>query len=501
MRQVTVNSNWQTSDCDVVMTTVTGVHQFIDTPLRQSEINERFIAFLERTDIPFASDVTNISIQGQICGIIPTFLLDTGASVSDIHSKIQQQLPSLASTAPLPLTIPSIKSVSGDTIPVLGQVHVPFEIGNNRFPFKALVLGKMAYDVILGRDFLEQYQANIDFQNRILSLGTAQFSSSDNCPQVPVLTSDPTICFIHANTSFLIPPQTEIIGPGVIAHTSLAGGIGIVEPRTEFVDRYHVGGATELVKVWEDNSVPIRLLNPTNQPVRIYHKTCIGQMTMVDHDIAAFDLHQSDLEAEAGREIPTAVDCDRPSPLDISTEGLTEQQQTRLKSLLDAYQDIFAYTPDQLGRTSIVKHAIDMGEHPPIRLRSYRTNPANKEEIDKQINEMLKNDVIAPSTSPWASPVVLVKKSDGSMRFCIDYRKLNQITTKDSHPLPKITEALDALGGARYFPLSTFPPDTGRLKWMPTLKKKQLSSPTTVYFNSMCFHLGSLIAQEPFKGL
>ena len=126
MQKVTVNSNWQKSDCDVVMTTVTGVNQFIYMPMRQSEINEQFIALLDRTDMPFASDVTNISIQGHICGIALTFLLDTGASVSAIHCKIQQ-LPSLASTAPLPLTIPSIKSVSGDTIPVLGQVHVPLK--------------------------------------------------------------------------------------------------------------------------------------------------------------------------------------------------------------------------------------------------------------------------------------------------------------------------------------------------------------------------------------
>ena len=85
-------------------------------------------------------------------------------------------------------------------------------------------------------------------------------------------------------------------------------------------------------------------------------------------------------------------------------------------------------------------------------LRSQNKNKIkNKSEIDKQSNEMLAHDVVAPSTSPWASPVVLVKKSDGTMRFCVDYRKLNQITKKDSYPLPRITEALDALGGARYF--------------------------------------------------
>lgn len=115
------------------------------------------------------------------------------------------------------------------------------------------------------------------------------------------------------------------------------------------------------------------------------------------------------------------------------------------------YDDIFAYTPDQLGRCLLVKHRIDTGDHLPIRLRSYRTSPTNREEIDKQINEMLENDVISLSVSPWAAPVVLVRKSDGTMRFCVDYRKINAITRKDSHPLPRISEALDALGGAQWF--------------------------------------------------
>lgn len=229
------------------------------------------------------------------------------------------------------------------------------------------------------------------------------------------------------------------------------GTTGIVEPRQEFVDRYQLAGAAELVTVWDNNSVPIRLLNPTNQPIRIYRKTRLGQISFVDKGIAAFDLHKSDLKAEASREVPTAVDRDSPTPLDVHTDGLTEELKIQLQTMLANYKDVFAYTPAQLGRCSIVKHTIDTGNHPPIRLRSYRTTPTNKDEIDKQIKEMLDNDVVAPSTSPWASPVVLVKKSDGSMRFCVDYRKLNQITKKDSHPLPRITEALDALGGARYF--------------------------------------------------
>ena len=73
------------------------------------------------------------------------------------------------------------------------------------------------------------------------------------------------------------------------------------------------------------------------------------------------------------------------------------------------------------------------------------------EEADKQIDEMLKKDVIQPSSSPWASGIVMITKKDGSKRFCVDYMKLNDITIKDAHPLPRIDASLDQLSGAEWF--------------------------------------------------
>ena len=98
-----------------------------------------------------------------------------------------------------------------------------------------------------------------------------------------------------------------------------------------------------------------------------------------------------------------------------------------------------------------VEHSIDTGNERPIRLTPRRLPFQKGEEVQREIENMLESDVIEPSTSPWCSPVVLVAKKDGSHRFCVDYRKLNEITKKDVYPLPRCEDILHALSGAAYF--------------------------------------------------
>jgi hypothetical protein len=87
----------------------------------------------------------------------------------------------------------------------------------------------------------------------------------------------------------------------------------------------------------------------------------------------------------------------------------------------------------------------------PTNARPYRYSPMHKDEIERQIKAMLKSGIIVPSMSPFASPVLLVLKKDGEWRFCIDYRRLNELTIKNTFPMPIIDELLDELAGAKYF--------------------------------------------------
>ncbi|CAB0009440.1 unnamed protein product, partial [Nesidiocoris tenuis] len=127
------------------------------------------------------------------------------------------------------------------------------------------------------------------------------------------------------------------------------------------------------------------------------------------------------------------------------------EEYKKVFSLFQKHARVFAASGKPLGRTHVVKHAIETGDARPIKQAPRRVPYAQEAQIDKLMQEMIEQDVIEPSKSPWASPVVLIPKKDGTIRFCVDYRKVNQVTKKDSYTLPCVQELLDTLGGAQWF--------------------------------------------------
>ena len=133
------------------------------------------------------------------------------------------------------------------------------------------------------------------------------------------------------------------------------------------------------------------------------------------------------------------------------TAQWTDKQQQRAKDIIRKYSFLFAMESLDLGRTNLVKHKIELTDYMPIKDRYRRIPPHQYEEVRNHLKEMLDVGAIRRSNSPWASPVVLVRKKDGSLRFCINLRKLNARTIKDAYSLPRIEYALDSLNGACIF--------------------------------------------------
>ena len=134
-----------------------------------------------------------------------------------------------------------------------------------------------------------------------------------------------------------------------------------------------------------------------------------------------------------------------------STENWDPKLQEEAKSLFREYGQLFALESLVLGHTSMVKHNIKLDNYTPFKEKYRQIPPHLFEEVKKHLKEMIEIGAIKKSNSPWASAVVLVWKKDGSLRFCIDLRRLNARTIKDAHSLPRIDETLDCLGGAMIF--------------------------------------------------
>ena len=124
---------------------------------------------------------------------------------------------------------------------------------------------------------------------------------------------------------------------------------------------------------------------------------------------------------------------------------LTDNQFSSLKKLIAKHADVFALDNSELGHTELGQHHVDTGESPPIKQPARRIPFVHREKISVMVDEMQKLGVVRPSSSSWASPVVLVPKKDGSYRFCVDCRRLNSLIRKDAHPLPQIDDILDTL--------------------------------------------------------
>ena len=178
--------------------------------------------------------------------------------------------------------------------------------------------------------------------------------------------------------------------------------------------------------------IPVRVCNPSTSNKVIKKNSRIRTLSVVDEDEIKIPPNYATGKSE---ETPEHLK----DLLNRSTEEISQCYHAHVSELLTEFQDIFVKQDGELGRTNLVQHHIDTGNQRPIRQRPL----GQRDEIKRQVNEMLDKGLIEPTDSPWSSNVVLVRKKDGSQMFCVDYRQVNATTVKDAYPLPRIDETLD----------------------------------------------------------
>ena len=339
-------------------------------------------------------------------------------------------------------------SVSGSKLDVLGFCTLQLSLGVQIFSQRFYVLCDSVYPCILGLDFLHSAQAVIDLKNGFLKLPSENFPFAKDRPEFtamkPVAVTLTESVIVHPHQGDFL--QAKLGSPFV-------GGIGLFEPVLKLFDsqspRHSISllhAAREVVTV-ENDTIFVQVLNTGFSPIQLRAGAKLG---LFHPEVEVIPVESSIV---AGMHISESVENLVQLPPGVSFEAsvsLTAEQKEKAVSLLSDYRDIFATSNYDVGRTKMAEHKIVTDGYPPKQC-PYRIPEAQHSFVRESVGDMLQHKIIQPSSSPAASPIVLVKKKDGTWRFAIDYRKLNSITKKDAFPLPTIVDMLDHLGDAKFF--------------------------------------------------
>jgi transposase InsO family protein len=187
-----------------------------------------------------------------------------------------------------------------------------------------------------------------------------------------------------------------------------------------------------------DGKILIALSNPTTQTLVIQPRAKLCELHHVIKD-------------QMSSTSPDAIPAKWMEDVSVNLEALTIHQRKEVLEFLSKWEDVFSQNDLDIGITSLVKHQIHLADDTPFRQRHRRIPPHMYEEVKEHLEQLLEGGIIRKSHSPWASNMVLVRKKDGSLRVCVDYRELNAKTVKDAYTLPRIDEMLDRLAGSCYF--------------------------------------------------
>lgn len=377
-------------------------------------------------------------VRGSIEGTEVNILVDSGATESFISADFRRTAPTLHKR-PLKADFVAARAVNGQMLDTLGTITATLHLGNNSWQHVFHVLRGSTQTALLGLDFLVPNRALLDYAH-----GTLQLWDTI----VPLLCGKdliPECCNVSITTATTLPPLSEMLVPVCVTPTRPVDQspdfVGYLKPNIQNKCECVVAHAVTSVK---KGVTLARVLNPTHQDITLREGTHLGEFFSVDESEIVPLTHApvKTVSAISSTELPL---------VSLQESPASQQQKEKIAALLAEHQEIFNMTKGVAGKCTLIKHSIKTGDHPPIRQRAYRASPDKKEEIDRQVEALLEDGVIEGSFSPWAAPVVLVKKKNGEWRFCIDYRRLNSITVKDCHPLPRVDDTLDALAGSLWF--------------------------------------------------
>ena len=384
-----------------------------------------------------------LSVSGRIEQRETKMLVDTGSAVTIVREDAWREAVGGALQRPLgPATYPVV-AANGEQLDLCGESEVTLRVGGIQANYSVLVARNITQECLLGSDFLQKFGCIIDLQSHSLSAGGKEIPLLLNgSPQA-------ISCHVSCLATTVVPGGHRLLLPVQLPRSHDPGpaySTGLLEPRLEFMERHGVLVAHSLSRV-ENGQAVADILNLSPAPVTIHQHERVATFQPMEEVCAAAitpSQHSSSVSSFEAR--AKAVE-----DLAAQAEGISQSEKEALVTLLQQFNGVLSLGDNDLGRTSLVRHKIDTGDAPPVKQAARRLPFHLRGEVKGMLERMENQGIIEPGNGPWAAPIVLAKKKDGSWRLCVDYRKMNSLTKKDAYPIPRIDDTLDALSGARWF--------------------------------------------------
>ena len=370
----------------------------------------------------------NLVIDVVVEGSALAAVVDTAAQVTIVNADVA------AAWLPTKRTRPTgLQGVGGFRLGATLAEDVQVTLGRRKFPW-TIYTAEIAEEMLMGMDMLGWMGAIIDLGRLTLHLGDQVI------PARMIRGGNPTLCVVTTTAKVKIPPGTA--KACVVQLGTPVPGLWLITPLPEATDALM---PATLHEINQDGKARVHLLNDTDRTLNLPEGKVLG---------TAWEA-TTPLERKVAGKVrctgPEEAEPDLPPHLrdlyERSGKELSDQQRKGLKTLLVGHADVFAAHDLDLGCFAAVQHEINTEDATPIRERLRRCPRGFEGEEEQHLQSMLDAGVIQPSSSPWAASPVLVRKKDGGVRWCLDYRKLNNVTKKDAFPLPLISDCLDALAG------------------------------------------------------
>ncbi len=390
-------------------------------------------------------------------------LVDTGAGISIVSQACLSKLSNQTLEKAEPL-FSFVKGVGANITPIIDCVMIPIQIGPFKVSYRFHVL-QDKYDMILGMDFLKDNHANVLLQTGMFEV---------NGHLIP-LVGPSSKTFLASVSKAQVLKQNEATSISVNIRKHPSEGVYTFEPAHLFADQYPSVEILPSVFDMATGNFQCMLVNTSGWEIDLQKGLTLGLATKVPISTITSDVHMAQ-----GLEIMT--ECvqkakalhQKPVTFPLPNPELSDIQKQQFHDLISNNRPAFAVDLSELGCTDKHEHYIDTGSERPTSARHYRQSQLVRDEMNRQIEELLRLGFIEPSTSLWRSPVCMVKKKDNSWRFAIDYRAINDKTVKISWPLPRLEDVWDRIGQSKAKYFSTL--DCGSAFWQipldPTTKHK-----------------------------